>query len=72
MPILPIEGWHEPSAALLGTDGNMFILRGMAPDLPLIAVNMDVPPFVAAHFKMLAFVIFFPALALWLPSTLFN
>ena len=63
MPILPIEGWHEPSAAHSGTDGNIFILQGVAPDVPLTTVYMGVLPIVAADFIKLAFVILFPTLA---------
>ncbi len=51
---------------------NMFILRSVAPDVPLTTVYQGVLPFVAADIVKLAIIVLFPALALWLPSTMFH
>ena len=51
---------------------NMFVLRSVAPDVPLTTVYQGVIPFVAADIVKLAFIVLFPVLSLWLPSTKFN
>jgi C4-dicarboxylate transporter, DctM subunit len=49
---------------------NVFILKGLAPDVPMQRVFRGVMPFVYADIVKLALLVFFPALALWLPSTM--
>ena len=51
---------------------NLFVMKGLAPDVPLTKVFRGVLPFVAADAVKLALLIAFPSLALWLPSIAFN
>ena len=52
---------------------NVFVLKTMAgADVPLTAVFKGVMPFVLSAFVKLALLVAIPALALWLPSTMFN
>jgi len=51
---------------------NVFVLKSMAgADVPLTTVFRGVMPFVFSAFIKLALLILIPALALWLPSTMF-
>jgi tripartite ATP-independent transporter DctM subunit len=47
---------------------NVFIMHGMAKDVPLRTIFKGIAPFAAADCVRLALVTVFPALALWLPS----
>jgi tripartite ATP-independent transporter DctM subunit len=50
---------------------HLFVLKGIGgTDVPLATVYRGVLPFVAADLLKLALLILFPALALWLPSTM--
>ena len=49
---------------------NVFVLHGMARDLPLGEVYRGVLPFLAADLLRLALLVSLPALSLWLPETL--
>jgi TRAP-type C4-dicarboxylate transport system permease large subunit len=49
---------------------NLYVIQGIAPDIPLTRVFKGVLPFLAADFLHLALLIFVPALALWLPHWL--
>ena len=50
---------------------HLFVLKGIGgADVPLATVYRGVMPFVAADLVKLALLILFPALALWLPSTM--
>ncbi len=51
---------------------NLFVMKGLAPDVPLTSVFRGVLPFVVADLVKVALLIAFPALALWLPSVAFN
>ena len=51
---------------------NVFVLKGVAPDVPLSTVFRGVLPFVTADIVRLAILVAFPALVLWLPSTMVN
>ena len=51
---------------------NLFVLRSVAPDMPLTTVYQGVIPFVAADIVKLAFIVRFPVFSLWLLSTMFN
>jgi len=52
---------------------NVFVLKTMAgADVPLTTVFKGVMPFVLSAFVKLALLVAIPALALWLPSTMFN
>ena len=52
---------------------NVFVLKSMAGvDVPLTTVFKGVMPFVFSAFIKLALLVAFPALVLWLPSTMFN
>jgi len=50
---------------------HLFVLKGLVgADVPLSRVYRGVLPFVLADFAKLALLVLFPALALWLPSTM--
>jgi TRAP-type C4-dicarboxylate transport system permease large subunit len=50
---------------------HLFVLKGLlGSDVPLARVYRGVMPFVIADFGKLALLVLFPALALWLPSTM--
>ncbi|HEX7054587.1 MAG TPA: TRAP transporter large permease [Burkholderiales bacterium] len=50
---------------------HLFVLKGIVgADVPLSQVYRGVAPFVIADFARLALLVLFPALALWLPSTM--
>ena len=49
---------------------NVFVLHGMAKDLPLRTIFKGVIPFVFADLTRLILLILFPALSLWLPGVL--
>ena len=50
---------------------HLFVLKGLVgADVPLSRVYRGVMPFVFADFAKLALLVLFPALALWLPSTM--
>lgn len=49
---------------------NVFVMHGARPDIPMGRIFRGVAPFVGAELVLLALIIFVPALALWLPSTM--
>ncbi|MEE8396354.1 MAG: hypothetical protein V3S29_09890 [bacterium] len=51
---------------------NVFIIKGVAPDVPLGTICRGVPPFVVAQIPPIATLAIFPQIALWLPSTMGN
>ncbi|MBL8376393.1 MAG: TRAP transporter large permease [Burkholderiales bacterium] len=48
----------------------VFVLHGMAPDIPMRTIYRGVTPFILADLILLALIATFPALALWLPALL--
>lgn len=49
---------------------NLFVMKGVAPDIPLTTVFKGVTPFVIADCIKVALLIAFPAITLWLPRFL--
>jgi C4-dicarboxylate transporter DctM subunit len=49
---------------------NVFVVKGVAPQVPLSAIYRGVAPFVMAMFVLLGLLLSFPALSLWLPQVL--
>ena len=49
---------------------NVFVLKSMVPDVPLGTIFRGVLPFVAADLLKLVLLVLFPAIVLWLPSTM--
>ena len=47
---------------------NLFVIKNIAPDIPLSEVMWGTLPFVALMFVAVILICFFPALALWLPK----
>jgi len=47
---------------------NVFIIKGVAPEIPLGTIFKGVTPFLAGMVFVTALVLIFPALATWLPS----
>ena len=48
---------------------NVFIIKGMAPEVPLGKIYKGVLPFVLAQIILIAIIVAFPDIATWLPST---
>jgi C4-dicarboxylate transporter, DctM subunit len=49
---------------------NVFVVKGIAPQIPLGAIYRGVMPYVASNSVRLALLLAFPALSLWLPQAL--
>jgi C4-dicarboxylate transporter, DctM subunit len=49
---------------------NVFVIHGMAPDVPLARIYAGVSPYIASNLVRLALLLVFPAIALWLPEAL--
>lgn len=49
---------------------NVFVVKGVAPQIPLGEIYRGVAPYVASNFVRLAVLLSFPALSLWLPHAL--
>lgn len=49
---------------------NVFVVKGVAPQIPLGAIYRGVTPFVVSNMARLALLLAFPALSLWLPTLL--
>ena len=49
---------------------NVFVIHGMARNIPLTAIYRGVTPFILADIVRLAILVAFPVLALWLPAAL--
>lgn len=47
---------------------NLFVIKAMAPDVPLGTVFRGVAPFVAADLVKVVILLLFPAITMWLPS----
>jgi tripartite ATP-independent transporter DctM subunit len=51
---------------------NLFVLSATVPNLPLQTVARGILPFVSADIVRIALLVVFPALATWLPSTMYG
>jgi tripartite ATP-independent transporter DctM subunit len=51
---------------------NIFVVRAQLPDIALADVYRGIAPFLLAHFGLIALLLIFPALALWLPAVLYK
>ena len=49
---------------------NVFVIKGIARDVPLETIFRGVTPFIIAQIILIAILIAFPEIALWLPSTM--
>ena len=49
---------------------NVFVIKGMAKDVPLETIFRGVTPFIVAQIILIVVLIAFPQIALWLPSTM--
>lgn len=49
---------------------NLFVIRSVQPDVPLMTVFKGALPFVLSDFLRLALLVLFPALVLWLPGNM--
>jgi tripartite ATP-independent transporter DctM subunit len=49
---------------------NVFVLHGMAREIPLMTIFRGIVPFLCADLVRLTILILFPALSLWLPETM--
>jgi TRAP-type C4-dicarboxylate transport system permease large subunit len=50
----------------------VFILHGLAPDIPMRTIYRGVAPFIVADLALLALLAAFPGIVLWLPKLLSN
>jgi len=48
----------------------VFVIQAQNPDIPAAKIYRGTLPFLAADFVLVALLIVFPALALWLPAAL--
>lgn len=48
---------------------NVFVIKGMVPDVKLSSIYIGVMPFVIAQFVLIVLVFLIPEIALWLPET---
>lgn len=55
---------------LLALGINVFVIKGMAEGVPLGTVFAGVTPFIVAQILLIAIVVAFPVIALWLPNTM--
>ncbi len=46
---------------------NLFIIKSMVPEVPLISIIKGIVPFFCGDLVRLAIMVFFPAVVLWLP-----
>jgi tripartite ATP-independent transporter DctM subunit len=53
------------------TGMTVFVIQAQHPHIPVMRIYMGTLPFLAADFVLVALLIFFPALALWLPKVLY-
>jgi TRAP-type C4-dicarboxylate transport system permease large subunit len=49
---------------------NVFVIKGIAKDVPLETIFRGVTPFIIAQIVLIALLVIFPQIALWLPSTM--
>ncbi len=49
---------------------NVFVLKGITPDVPMWTIYRGVAPFVVADLIKLVLMVLFPAITLWLPGTM--
>jgi C4-dicarboxylate transporter DctM subunit len=49
---------------------NVFVIKGIARDVPLYTIFRGVTPFIVAQIILIGVLIAFPEIALWLPSTM--
>jgi len=49
---------------------NVFVIKGIAKDVPLESIFRGVMPFVVAQILLIAILVAFPQIALWVPSTM--
>jgi TRAP-type C4-dicarboxylate transport system permease large subunit len=47
---------------------NVFVMRGIAPDVPMGRIFRGVLPFLAGEFLLIGLLVAFPGIATWLPS----
>ena len=50
---------------------NVYVIKGIAPDIPLHVIFAGVWPFLLAQMVTMALIILFPDIALWLPNAMF-
>ena len=51
---------------------NLFVIQAQVPDIRLGAIYRGILPFLIAPFVLLALLLLFPQLALWLPKVLYG
>ena len=49
---------------------NVFVIKGIARDVPLETIFRGVTPFIVAQVILILILVAFPEIALWLPSTM--
>src|SRR5882757_5769518 len=51
---------------------NVYVIKGLAPDVPMGQIFEGIIPFLVAMLITLAILVAFPAISLWLPNSMFN
>jgi tripartite ATP-independent transporter DctM subunit len=49
---------------------NVYVVKGVAPDIPLLDIFIGIIPFLLIEFIVVAILIIFPGITLWLPNTM--
>ena len=63
MTVLVEMGLIHPPGGL-----NLFVINGIAPDIPMRQIMWGVVPFIAIMVIAIALLAFFPGIAMWLPN----
>jgi len=50
---------------------NIFVIRAQLPDIPIMSIYQGILPFLFAGLGLIALLMIFPGLALWLPGVLY-
>jgi C4-dicarboxylate transporter, DctM subunit len=61
MMMVEVDMIHPPRGL------NVFVLKGITPDVPIWTIYKGVPPFCAADLIKLILMVLVPAITLWLP-----
>jgi TRAP-type C4-dicarboxylate transport system permease large subunit len=46
----------------------VFVMAGMIPDIPMYTIYKGIMPFAVAMFVCIVLIMFFPQVAMWLPT----
>src|SRR4029079_8880977 len=70
VPGIIMRRWGEAAMIPPPLGLNVFVLKGITPDVPIWTIYKGVMPFCLADLIKLALLVLVPAITLWLPSTM--